>query len=104
MPKKQTLRSEEHTSELQSHSDLVCRLLLEKKYETAGHISVRSPRVTPTATDQAPQCTHGSAHPLSAASLALPTIISPPRSFFFFLNDPGTTEIYPLPPPDAFPI
>src|SRR5260221_9346028 len=26
-----TKRSEEHTSELQSHSDLVCRLLLEKK-------------------------------------------------------------------------
>src|SRR5260221_10581383 len=26
-----SLRSEEHTSELQSHSDLVCRLLLEKK-------------------------------------------------------------------------
>src|SRR5438132_2567713 len=26
-----TYRSEEHTSELQSHSDLVCRLLLEKK-------------------------------------------------------------------------
>src|SRR5438034_8847294 len=25
------IRSEEHTSELQSHSDLVCRLLLEKK-------------------------------------------------------------------------
>src|SRR5260221_7909804 len=33
-PKKKralTRRSEEHTSELQSHSDLVCRLLLEKK-------------------------------------------------------------------------
>src|SRR5260221_12496047 len=29
-PAKST-RSEEHTSELQSHSDLVCRLLLEKK-------------------------------------------------------------------------
>src|SRR5437588_6354691 len=28
-------RSEEHTSELQSHSDLVCRLLLEKKKNTA---------------------------------------------------------------------
>src|SRR5438034_6096213 len=28
-----TTRSEEHTSELQSHSDLVCRLLLEKKKE-----------------------------------------------------------------------
>src|SRR5438132_2661315 len=27
-------RSEEHTSELQSHSDLVCRLLLEKKTPT----------------------------------------------------------------------
>src|SRR5437588_7310823 len=33
MPEFETLehRSEEHTSELQSHSDLVCRLLLEKK-------------------------------------------------------------------------
>src|SRR5260221_7346459 len=31
-PHEQSLqRSEEHTSELQSHSDLVCRLLLEKK-------------------------------------------------------------------------
>src|SRR5947207_4500831 len=29
----QGARSEEHTSELQSHSDLVCRLLLEKKKE-----------------------------------------------------------------------
>src|SRR5215211_2105052 len=30
-------RSEEHTSELQSHSDLVCRLLLEKKNNTNGY-------------------------------------------------------------------
>src|SRR5260221_3529387 len=29
-------RSEEHTSELQSHSDLVCRLLLEKKKQTSS--------------------------------------------------------------------
>src|SRR5688572_31700026 len=29
--KRQSLRSEEHTSELQSQSNLVCRLLLEKK-------------------------------------------------------------------------
>src|SRR5437773_9743483 len=28
------VRSEEHTSELQSHHDLVCRLLLEKKKKT----------------------------------------------------------------------
>src|SRR5437667_3642013 len=31
-------RSEEHTSELQSHHDLVCRLLLEKK-KTPSNIS-----------------------------------------------------------------
>src|SRR5436190_16430285 len=30
-PRRNHFRSEEHTSELQSHSDLVCRLLLEKK-------------------------------------------------------------------------
>src|SRR5260221_4405071 len=39
-------RSEEHTSELQSHSDLVCRLLLEKKkkkYRTL--INVQSYRI-----------------------------------------------------------
>src|SRR5438132_9221533 len=30
-------RSEEHTSELQSHSDLVCRLLLEKKKKMKSH-------------------------------------------------------------------
>src|SRR5438034_1684956 len=34
------MRSEEHTSELQSHSDLVCRLLLEKKkIHEALHLS-----------------------------------------------------------------
>src|SRR5436190_14135241 len=32
------LRSEEHTSELQSHSDLVCRLLLEKKNDHAAYL------------------------------------------------------------------
>src|SRR5947207_9920772 len=30
-PSSASARSEEHTSELQSHSELVCRLLLEKK-------------------------------------------------------------------------
>src|SRR2546430_5186805 len=34
-----TLRSEEHTSELQSQSNLVCRLLLEKKKNNfPGHV------------------------------------------------------------------
>src|SRR5690606_39626797 len=34
-------RSEEHTSELQSRENLVCRLLLEKKKETPAHHSSR---------------------------------------------------------------
>src|SRR5260221_9613429 len=33
-----SIRSEEHTSELQSHSDLVCRLLLEKKKIPIKHV------------------------------------------------------------------
>src|SRR5438132_384034 len=36
------IRSEEHTSELQSHSDLVCRLLLAKKKRRSG--CARRPR------------------------------------------------------------
>src|SRR5438034_2113753 len=39
---KESIRSEEHTSELQSHSDLVCRLLLEKKKEKYKAREVRS--------------------------------------------------------------
>src|SRR5690349_23688496 len=35
-------RSEEHTSELQSRRDLVCRLLLEKKKKRAGLLSDRA--------------------------------------------------------------
>src|SRR5438034_5405415 len=40
------MRSEEHTSELQSHSDLVCRLLLEKKKAVSHELSYhRSPEL-----------------------------------------------------------
>src|SRR5438034_8740742 len=35
-------RSEEHTSELQSHSDLVCRLLLEKKNNKSAFLARRT--------------------------------------------------------------
>src|SRR5436190_4871944 len=39
-------RSEEHTSELQSHSDLVCRLLLEKKKKLKSiYLNIIHPRV-----------------------------------------------------------
>src|SRR5260221_7693830 len=42
-------RSEEHTSELQSHSDLVCRLLLEKKKP------LKSPRPRGASREQTPR-------------------------------------------------
>src|SRR2546423_7908866 len=43
----QSLRSEEHTSELQSLAYLVCRLLLEKKkkrHNNLSHFMIRAPR------------------------------------------------------------
>src|SRR5690349_23738046 len=58
-------RSEEHTSELQSRRDLVCRLLLEKKNQTTSrpalarglHGPARSLRPAPLQTSQpAPVC------------------------------------------------
>src|SRR5258707_4238757 len=42
------LRSEEHTSELQSRQYLVCRLLLEKKIRAITAISVMPPPMTTT--------------------------------------------------------
>src|SRR2546427_7731004 len=41
----QSGRSEEHTSELQSQSNLVCRLLLEKKKKIAVETDVREERL-----------------------------------------------------------
>src|SRR2546428_10360662 len=38
------VRSEEHTSELQSRSDLVCRLLLEKKKNSTGQTTAPLPQ------------------------------------------------------------
>src|SRR2546430_12021422 len=38
--KKDSIRSEEHTSELQSQSNLVCRLLLEKKKHKSFMLSL----------------------------------------------------------------
>src|SRR5256885_5987857 len=45
---RRSLRSEEHTSELQSPCNLVCRLLLEKK-KTNNDANPRTSRVTPDA-------------------------------------------------------
>src|SRR5699024_11988021 len=45
--RKKGRRSEEHTSELQSRFDLVCRLLLEKKKNRKGHRDRRARRRQP---------------------------------------------------------
>src|SRR5476649_1974220 len=84
-------RSEEHTSELQSHSDLVCRLLLEKKKLTHGlwmaDVEMMAPdRVVPVPAEQ------------DDVASALGTLIR------FFFNDTATTEIYTLSLHDALPI
>src|SRR3954464_5305587 len=97
-------RSEEHTSELQSHDNLVCRLLLEKKTTLCPN------RHTPLpTTDPRPISTHSRARPgavLWAASGILQRRSAELRggSGFFFFNDPAPTEISPLPPPGALPI
>src|SRR2546430_4462805 len=46
---RQSLRSEEHTSELQSQSNLVCRLLLEKKKKNAEPARYLSRPTAPSA-------------------------------------------------------
>src|SRR5260370_28716304 len=55
-------RSEEHTSELQSHLNLVCRLLLEKKKTTIrDHEMTRYPDKRPTI--YLPACAHSCKEP-----------------------------------------
>src|SRR5476649_1819368 len=95
-------RSEEHTSELQSHSDLVCRLLLEKKkLEGLEHISLiqRVRRTSETIT--------AASLDLDGYEAVLPMRMeAAPRlgNGFFFFNDTATTEIYTLSLHDALPI
>src|ERR1022692_4845969 len=86
-PCRRASRSEEHTSELQSPCNLVCRLLLEKKNHPSDCLNRPSRRTT--APVKAPR-------PWPYSSLS--------RSyFFFFLNNRATTEIYPLPQPAPLP-
>src|SRR5450432_2985289 len=79
-------RSEEHTSELQSRSDLVCRLLLEKKKIT---MRINLLKLL-----------------LKLFSLLSVNIILSKYLLwnFFFFNDTATTEIYTLSLHDALPI
>src|SRR6266496_3320328 len=95
-------RSEEHTSELQSRRDLVCRLLLEKKKK---HSLCRAESKAPKAPISSPAV----CNVRMAGDGPLTTEIVPSRrsvlpSFFFFFNDRATTEIYTLSLHDALPI
>src|SRR5260363_145210 len=81
------LRSEEHTSELQSPDQLVCRLLLEKK---KSHRLLHAKHTAPTGARAVPP-----------PGPATPVMESATR---FFFNDTATTEIYTLSLHDALPI
>src|SRR6202789_749306 len=90
-------RSEEHTSELQSLQHLVCRLLLEKKQETA---SDRERITSPGDTEcfvgsnvRAPQASRDGAEAAGRQT-------DPPWTvglLAFFFNDRAPPGIYPLP-------
>src|SRR6267378_2235845 len=96
-------RSEEHTSELQSRRDLVCRLLLEKKkkkirpsylFHTAI-TTVHRANEDRTRLERLRICERTE----RAGKGALSGLIA-----FFFFNDTATTEIYTLSLHDALPI
>src|SRR6266566_2376526 len=90
-------RSEEHTSELQSPCNLVCRLLLEKKKNTVNHAPVREPRARRHRAALASRYVARRLYPLSAVYRQAIIIV-------FFFNDTATTEIYTLSLHDALPI
>src|SRR4029434_4986639 len=97
------LRSEEHTSELQSHLNLVCRLLPEKKksrhLHLLSHMAARHTLTTHN-THTKHRRRHHDAHPHTPRAHA---VALPPTTAFFF-NDTATTEIYTLSLHDALPI
>src|SRR6266480_1177830 len=91
-------RSEEHTSELQSHVNLVCRLLREKK--NARQVEGDAARHRHNLQDADLHHVAG----LGAVDVDRPGHRVRPASFFFFFNDTATTEIYTLSLHDALPI
>src|SRR5471032_3064594 len=92
-------RSEEHTSELQSHHDLVCRLLLEKKKPNAATINDQHQHTT-----QIPRLIVVSLAGDHESISKRRTLDRPCWVSAFFFNDTATTEIYTLSLHDALPI
>src|SRR5450432_3796552 len=90
-------RSEEHTSELQSRSDLVCRLLLEKKKkDNARQVSFIDTQVI--------YASHFYRLCGACPAEKKPSAVAVLAPCFFFFNDTATTEIYTLSLHDALPI
>src|SRR4051795_5072588 len=90
------LRSEEHTSELQSHSPLVCRLLLEKKklVRQRGTAGVGSRELGADWVVRRPPSSSGS--PYRAAGLSLPCIACVSLFFFFLMiRRPPRSTLFP---------
>src|ERR1022692_319002 len=104
MPCALPIRSEEHTSELQSSCNLVCRLLLEKKKNAlarylAKHSTVAELFGALGVRHLTTQCVELFGHPPARLLLQLKCLF-----FFFFFNDRAPPEIYPFSLQDAFPI
>src|ERR1039457_1331403 len=97
-------RSEEHTSELQSPCNLVCRLLLEKKKKiNKKQLSVENhSALTRTGGTLLSSC--ACLHDAVSLSVQPHLLFLLLSCFFFFFNDTATTEIYTLSLHDALPI
>src|SRR6266536_1283887 len=98
------VRSEEHTSELQSRVDLVCRLLLEKKKkELCGLLYIIEKLIHSLFIIFQPP-TFSTTHPTFFFMYSFASSDTPCTNIFFFFNDTATTEIYTLSLHDALPI
>src|ERR1039457_804409 len=97
-------RSEEHTSELQSPCNLVCRLLLEKKPLALVVSRSMARRYWPTGTALGQRIAFES-HPKEMDARKVVSNGGDVKyNPFFFFNDTATTEIYTLSLHDALPI
>src|SRR3982750_3502383 len=96
-------RSEEHTSELQSRSDLVCRLLLEKKKKHGCERANTAPAVRLECRQRA-ACAICWQFRAGVGKSDPGHKVMSTRVIFFFFNDTATTEIYTLSLHDALPI
>src|SRR3982750_2615917 len=95
-------RSEEHTSELQSRSDLVCRLLLEKKQKNPPPLPPSPAYITATHRAAGPGRAAGGAGVRAPGWNVVCGRVVAVVLFFFFKRRPPP-EFPPLPPPAPFP-